>query len=114
MATPPYSQTHADAIAAQDALTAAANARFIAAVDIAIDQAVAQGKFRYAPLLDKDVSCKDIADHYNTLGYKVGPANCPFWDTQAAVLFGESWEAYWANRWICLCRKPCRIRISWR
>jgi len=113
MATPTKDQANEDAIEAHEALTDAANAAWIVDADISLAQAIAQGKFHIAPLSNNKTCIKDIADHYNDLGYKVSTPACPTMYMQPAEYFGYLWDSYWSNRWICKCKQACRIRISW-
>lgn len=114
MATPTESQTNSDALAAQQALVAAANTAWIADMDAAIAQAVAQGKFSASALLGPNVSGNDISTYYMNLGYQVAIPGSQPWYWQPVDLFGQAWTNYWAGSGFFAITKPCRIRISWR
>lgn len=113
----PRSQAEIDAQAAQDALTAEANARFIAAADIQIQTAIEQGKFYVNCETQDDIDPRTVFQHYADLGYGVSfpdyPTNLAL---QPAELFGAYWINFWTNGGFIPSRlkKPYRLIISWK
>jgi hypothetical protein len=111
MSTPTQAETKAAAIAAQEALTAAANALFIADADAIIADLASQGKFQVYLNHVKNVSFKDIGIYYQGLGYTVAVPRCSYW--QEGYSYGEYWIAYYNQRQICGCSQPCKLLITW-
>lgn len=113
----PRSQAEIDAQTAHDALTAAANARFIAAADIQITEAIAQGEFWVNCRTEDDIDPQTVFQHYADLGYGVWfpdyPTNLCL---QPAELFGAYWINFWSNGGFIprLLKKPYRLIITWK
>lgn len=111
------SQAEIDAQTELDALTAAANARFIAAADIQIQDAIDQGKFYCSCETQDDIDPKTIFQYYADLGYGVSfpdyPTNLAL---QPAELFGAYWINFWSNGGFIprLLKKPYRLIIAWK
>ena len=117
MSTPTRSQAQIDAQAANDTLTADADARFIAAADIQIAEAIAQGKFYANCITEDDINPKTIFQYYADLGYGVSlpdyPTNLAL---QPAELFGAYWINFWSNGGFIPqnLKKPYRFIIAWK
>lgn len=113
----PRTQAQIDAQAALDAVTAAANARFIAAADTQIQEAIDQGKFYCTCTTIDDIDPRTIFQHYADLGYGVSfpdyPTNLAL---QPAELFGAYWINFWTNGGFIprLLKKPYRLIIAWK
>lgn len=114
--TKDQAETQADI--ANNALTDAANTRFIDATDIQIQKAIAQGEFFVnCECFDPNIDPKIIFDYYTNLGYGVTfpdyPTNLML---QPAQLFGEFWINFWTNNLIPANVKtnPLRFLISWK
>jgi hypothetical protein len=111
------SQAEIDAQIAHDALVAAANARFIAAADIQITEAIARGVFfANCETFETDIDPKLIYDYYAALGYKISFPDLPLHDLsqQPAQLFGEFWINFWNNGLVPKNMKhPIRIIFAW-
>lgn len=111
------SQAEIDADAAKAVLVAAANARFIAAADIQIQEAIDQGQFWCSCITVDDIDPQTVFQHYADLGYGVSfpdyPANLAL---QPAELFGAYWINFWSNGGFLpqLLKKPYRLIISWK
>lgn len=111
------SQAEIDAQTALDALTAAANARFIAAADIQIQTAIDEGRFWANCETIDDIDPKTIFEYYANLGYGVCfpdyPTNLAL---QPAELFGPYWVNFWTNGGFIPSRlkKPYRLIIAWK
>lgn len=113
----PRSQAEIDAQTALDALTAAANARFIAAADIQITEAIAQGKFYVNCLTEDAIDPKTVFQYYADLGYGVAFPDYPTnLSLQPAELFGPYWINFWSNGGFIPqnLKKPYRLIISWK
>ncbi len=112
----PKSQANTESTAAHDTIVAAANAKFIAAADVQIDEAIDRGVFWVnCQTFDLEVDPKTVFMHYADLGYKV---ELPDYPTnrmlQPAELFGEFWVNYWTNSLIPRdIKKPFRMIIRW-
>jgi len=110
-------QAQTDAQTANDDLTAAANARFIAAADIQIQEAIAQGKFFISAYTTENINPQTVFQHYTDLGYNVSfpdyPVNLAL---QPAELFGAFWVNFWSNGGFipALLKKPYRFLIIWK
>lgn len=110
------SQAEIDADVALAAITAAANARFIAAADIQITDAIARGQFWISSTTTDNIDPETIFRHYADLGYGVSfpdyPSNLAL---QPAELFGAYWINFWSNGGFIprLLKKPYRLLISW-
>lgn len=110
-------QAQTDAQAANDTLTADANARFIAAADAQIQTAIDQGKFYVTSQTLDDIDPRTVFQHYADLGYGVSfpdyPTNLAL---QPAELFGAYWINFWTNGGFIPSRlkKPYRMIISWK
>lgn len=117
MSTPTRSQSQIDAQAANDTLTVAANARFIAAADLQIQEAINQGKFYCSCVTQDDIDPRTVFQHYADLGYGVSfpdyPANLSL---QPAELFGAYWINFWTNGGFIPqnLKKPYRLIIAWK
>lgn len=113
----PRTQTEIDAQAAHDALVAAANTKFIASVDLQIQEAVGLGMFWVNCITINDIDPKTIFDYYSNLGYVVSfpdfPGNLTI---NPSGLFGVNWLTFWMNGGILpsLLKKPYRFIISWK
>ena len=70
MASITKTQAQTDADAAQAAIWAAANTKFIAEADIQIQQAIAQGLFFVNCQTSDDVNPTDLFTYYTQLGYQ--------------------------------------------
>jgi len=117
MSTPTRSKAEIDATAVQTALTDAANARFIAAADIQIQDAIAAGQFFVNCETGDDIDPRTVFQYYADLGYGVEfpdyPTNLAL---QPAELFGPYWQNFWSNGGFIPQRlkKPYRLIISWK
>jgi hypothetical protein len=113
----PRSQAETDANVAQAAVIAAADARFIAAADIQIQDAINQGKFYATCVTTDDIDPRTIFQYYANLGYGVSfpdyPTNLAL---QPAELFGAYWMNFWTNGGFIpqLLKKPYRLIIAWK
>lgn len=114
MATPTKDASNAAAIAAQAAIFAAGNQKFIDDADARIADVIAQGHFRQSFYTNTNVDMEDIINHYQDLGYDLNLPDCPtMWD-QPAQLFGQDWIDFWEGRRVCTCKNPCMITIAWK
>lgn len=119
MATIPRDQANTETDTAHQALVDAANARFIAAADVQIQEAIDQGKYWIQCItFEQDLDPKYIFDYYATQeGYNVAFPDYSHHDLsqQPAQLFGEFWNNFWNNERVPRCLKtPLRIVIGWR
>lgn len=111
------SQAETDAQIAHDALTDAANTRFIAAADQQITEAIAQGVFYINALSEDDIDPMVVGQYYSDLGYIVSfpdyPQNLIL---QPAELFGQFWINFWSSglQIPANLKKPYRFLISWQ
>lgn len=116
MSTPTQSEALAAAMAAQSALTDAANALFIANATNVINDLISQGKYEVFLNHVKHVSFKDISTYFRGLGYTTGVPTCPSWEF--GYFYGQYWTGWewgwWRDRQICGCGTPCKILISWQ
>lgn len=117
MATPPNKATaNADATTARTAIESAVDAAFIDDATLAINAAVAQGKFEVTLTTSKDANTTIIHDYFVGLGYTVtypGQNLLPgSRQPQPAELFGEAWEEFWMNG-IPPTKGPVRLTIFW-
>lgn len=105
-----------NAQANNDTLTAAANARFIAATDQQITDAIAQGFFYVTAWTTDNINTLTVAQYYLNLGYGVSLPDYPQnLILQPAELFGEFWINFWTNGFIpSVMTKPYRFTISWK
>lgn len=112
----PKSTALTNAQTANDTLTAAANARFIAAADQQITDAIAQGVFYVTCWSEDDIDPRLVGQHYIDLGYGVSLPDYPMnLILQPAELFGEFWINFWTNGFIpSNMKKPYRFIISWK
>lgn len=112
----PKSTAESQAETALDAITLAANTRFIAAADLQITAAIAQGVFFINCWSTDDISVREVAQHYLDLGYGISMPDYPQnLIMQPAELFGEFWINFWSNGFIpSTMKKPYRILISWK
>lgn len=113
----PRSTAETDAQTELDTLTAAANARFIAAADIQITEAIDQGLFWCDCITTDDIDPKTIFQYYAGLGYGVCFPDYPQnLNLQPAELFGAYWINFWSNGGFIprLLKKPYRLIISWK
>jgi len=115
MSTPTQAESNAASMAAQTALTDAANLVFINAATAVIADAASQGKFEVFLSHVKHVSFKDINTYFKALGYKVGVPRCPSWEF--GYFYPDAWPfwrgPFFTDRQICGCGKECKILISW-
>ena len=113
----PRDTAQTEAQAANDALTAAANARFIAAADIQIQTAITAGQFYVNCQTEDAIDPHFIFQYYANLGYGVSfpdyPTNLAL---QPAELFGAYWINFWTNGGFIPnhLKKPYRLIISWK
>lgn len=117
MSTPTRSQAQIDAQAAEDALVAAANARFILASDIQIAEAINQGKFFVNCITEDNISPRTVFQYYANLGYGVSLPDYPTnLSLQPAELFGAYWINFWSNGGFIPqnLKKPYRFIIAWK
>jgi len=113
------SQAEIDAQIAHDALTAAANTRFITAADLQIQEAINLGKFWIECISSDDIDPQVIFQYYADLGYGVSFPDYPvdmFLIQGPANLFGDLWVNYWANSGFMpsSLKKPYRFMIYWK
>lgn len=109
-------QAQSQSTAADEVLTNLENTRFIAAVDYQILDAIAQGKYFVNSNTWPGVDPKEVCQTYIDLGYQVYFPDYPTsMAYQPAQLFGEFWDAFWAqNSYIPpSIKNPVRIIISW-
>jgi hypothetical protein len=114
--TLPRTQAQTEAQTALDEVTAAANARFIAAADIQIQEAILQGEFWISATTTDDIDPETVFRHYADLGYGVSFPDYPTnLSLQPAELFGAYWINFWSNGGFIprLLKKPYRLLISW-
>lgn len=113
----PRSTAETNAQIADDAIEAAANARFIAAADIQIAEAIAQGRFWVDCITTDHIGIRTVFQYYANLGYGVSlpdyPTNLAL---QPAELFGAYWINFWSNGGFLphLIKKPYRLLITWK
>lgn len=111
------SQAETDATTANNAAIAAANARFIAAADIQIQEAIDQGQFWVSATTTDDIDPQTVFKHYADLGYGVSFPDYPTnLSLQPAELFGAYWVNFWSNGGFVpqLLKKPYRLLITWK
>jgi len=115
MATQTKDTTSAASQVALDAITAAANAKFIAEADAIILDREALGQKFVKLTLTPDANIADIIEYYRGFGYAIAPPKATGWQAgQPAQLFGWLWEAYW-NQNIALIDYDSRtVIISWK
>lgn len=112
----PRSQAETDAQTARDAITSAADALFIAAADIQIQDAVDRGLFYVNCETTEDIDPRTVFQYYADLGYGVSFPDYPTnLSLQPAELFGPYWINFWTNGGFIPQRlkKPYRLIISW-
>jgi len=111
------SAANAAADAALLVIQTAANAEFIANADAAINEAVAQGKYKVYLSSVKNMNFPDVFTHYRDLGYVLGPTARMSSRCNPAALFGQFWVDYWNNVWNMSGLDdnglPYQIVISW-
>jgi hypothetical protein len=113
----PRSTAQTEAQTNHDADVAAANARFIAAVDQQITDAIALGFFYVNSLSADDIDPMVVGQYYSDLGYIVSfpdfPQNLIL---QPAELFGEFWINFWTSGMQIPTNltKPYRFIIAWK
>jgi hypothetical protein len=100
------------------ALTAAAQANFIASTTVLINQAINNGLFQVQPFMVPLVTSAYIISYFQTLGYTVlfpiipsGPYEFCFAPAGFPEVLGNNW-----TNWSCNCGRSCgpiRIQISW-
>lgn len=113
----PQSIALTNAQAANDALTAAANTRFIAAADAQIATAISAGQFYVSCETLDDINPQTIFQYYANLGYGVSFPDFPTnLNLQPADLFGPYWQNFWTNGGLIPShlRKPYRLIIAWK
>ena len=110
-------QAQTQSTTANDVLTALENTRFISAVDLQILDAIAQGIFFVNSNTWQGVDPKEVCQYYIDLGYEVYfPEYATSMAYQPAQLFGEFWEAFWAQNSMIppSLKNPVRMIISWK
>jgi hypothetical protein len=113
----PRDTTEASTNVIKDANTLAANAAFIAAADLQIQEAVARGVFWVSTQTASDINPETVFKHYADLGYGVSFPDYPTnLSLQPAELFGSYWVNFWSNGGFIpsLLKKPYRLLISWK
>lgn len=109
-------QAELDAQAALDALVAADNALFIAAIDAQILEAIDLGHFYVSSTTWGNVDAKTIFEYYVALGYFVyfpDFPQCQNWSP--SNLFGPFWEAFWNHTLFPRTAKnPIRLIIAFK
>lgn len=117
MATPPNKATaNTDANTALTAIQTAADQSFIDDATLAINAAIAQGKFEVTLTTGPDCNTTIVHDTLTNLGYTVTyPGQNMLSGSrqpQPAELFGEAWEEFWQNG-IPPAKGPVRLTIFW-
>lgn len=117
MATPTESASHAAAAAALLAIQMAANEEFIANADLAIGEAVLQGKMQVFLSSVRGMDFQTVFTYFHDLGYVLGPTARMQNRSNPAGLFGQFWVDYWNNVWNMSGLDdngvPYQIVISW-
>lgn len=111
MSTPSKDTVNADALVAQAALKAAANAAFILDADIVIQEMIDRGKFLVKLPVLKPASMLDIATVYRDLGYGVFYPECSGWNYSTQYYPYSNW---YTEYHVCCCKQQCDILISWK
>lgn len=119
MASITKTQAQIDAEAAQDAIWAAANAKFIAEADIQIQQAIAQGLFFVNCQTSDDVNPTDLFTYYTQLGYQFQfPGYSKY--SQPTAPPDEFRDGFYVSAWLNTgltrqkLEKPYRFLIIWK
>lgn len=119
MPTPPISSVaNADSLAERTALEAVANAQFIDQSAIAIENAIAQGKYWVVLTTFENCNILNLQNYYKGLGYcviypdRLNPNVNPW---NPAELFGQDYFDYWNHGgWPPNMGNPVRIRLEWQ
>ncbi len=115
MSSVPASAALAAQKEAEDALVAAANAKFIVDADQQIQAAIAQGRTEISITAFGYVKPHDIFKYYTNLGYNVDFPDFRQGDAfQPVDLFGQFWIEYWNHTLLPpFAKNPVRILINW-
>lgn len=115
MSTPTRDTVNAAALAAQAALKAAANTKFIAEADIVIAEMRDKGDFSVRLPVLKPASMLDIATYYRNLGYGACYDECSYWNhAQWPGVWSYPYSAWYPEYHVCNCKQVCSITLSWR
>jgi len=119
MASIPKTQAQSEAEAAQAAIWAAANAKFIAEVDAQIQLAIAQGLYFVNCTTSEDVNPADLFTYYTNLGYQFQfPGYSKY--SQPTAPPDELGNGFYVSAWLNTgltrqkLEKPYRFLIIWK
>lgn len=119
MASIPKTQAQIDANAAQAAIWAAANAKFIIEADLQIQQAIAQGLYFVNCTTSEDVNPTDLFAYYTNLGYLFQFPGYPK-HSQPTAPPDEFRDGFYVSAWLntgltrTKLEKPYRFLIIWK
>ncbi len=114
MSIPARSVAQSETDTTYDAIVAAANAQFIAEVEVLINQAIEQGKYNLHLTTPPNVDPMYVNTYFFNLGYTISFPDALTINGQPAQLFGELYEQWWNNGGIPKIQSPTRVIINWQ